>query len=141
MPTTTLKLTDDLKARIAPLAAAERVSAHVWMVSALFIQAELAEAGYRVHLARSGRDGLERLALLLPAAVLLDVVMPGLSGWETLSEIRANPKTEAVPVLITSVMDEKPPEMELQVQGWLTKPVHGSEVLEMLKEVTVPNGD
>lgn len=43
MPTTTLKLTDDLKARIAPLAAAEGVSAHAWMVSALSIQAELAE--------------------------------------------------------------------------------------------------
>lgn len=43
MTTTTLKLPDDLKARIAPLAAAEGVSAHAWMVGALAIQAELAE--------------------------------------------------------------------------------------------------
>ena len=43
MPTTTLKLPDDLKARIAPLAAAEGVSVHAWMVGALSVQAELAE--------------------------------------------------------------------------------------------------
>ncbi len=41
--TTTLKLPDDLKARIAPLAAAAGVSAHAWMVGALATQAELAE--------------------------------------------------------------------------------------------------
>lgn len=103
---------------------------------------ELSEVGYRVHLARSGEQALELLKELRPVAILLDLVMPGLDGWETLRGIRDYPETADVPVLVTSVLDEKVPEgLEHQIQGWLTKPVHGAGVQELLAELTPGNDD
>lgn len=104
------------------------------------LHGELSEAGYRVHLARSGQEALVRLSQLAPKAIILDVVMPGLNGWETLKAIRANPLTTHTPVVITSVLDEAPAERGTQglVQGRLTKPVHGPEVVELLEGLNLP---
>ncbi len=93
---------------------------------------ELTEAGFRVHLARSGETALEALKELKPAAILLDIVMPGMGGWETLRQIRSRPETSKIPVVISSVLDDTPVGVELGIHGWLTKPVQGNELQELL---------
>ncbi|MGE0495186.1 MAG: response regulator [Vulcanimicrobiota bacterium] len=96
---------------------------------------ELSEAGYRVHLARSGEEGLARLASLRPSAVLLDIVMPGMGGWEVLKRIRANPQTSSIPVIITSVLDNSPVGYDLGIAAWLTKPVDASRFQAVLQDL------
>ncbi len=99
------------------------------------IYQELSEGGYRVHLARSGEEALEMLESLEPAAILLDIVMPGLGGWETLRQIRSQPKTSQLPVVITSVLDDNPVGYDLGIQGWLTKPIQSAELRDILGQL------
>ena len=56
--------------------------------------------GYCVEVARDGRSALERLAQTLPAAVVLDLMMPGVDGFRVLRELRSSPRTAPLPVLI-----------------------------------------
>ncbi len=99
------------------------------------MHSELTEAGYRVHLARSGEQALEMLQTLKPAAVLLDIVMPGQGGWETLRQIRSQPETASLPVVISSVLDNTPVGLELGITGWLTKPLQGDELKSLLGDL------
>ena len=56
-------------------------------------------------------DGVEALELIrrvLPAAVVLDIKLPRLDGWQVLAELKADPTTAAIPVVIASVVDDRP---------------------------------
>ncbi|MCA9781068.1 MAG: response regulator, partial [Candidatus Eremiobacteraeota bacterium] len=96
---------------------------------------ELTDAGYRVHLARSGEMALQKLQTLEPAAVVLDIVMPGLGGWETLKQIRNNESTAKLPVVISSVLDDAPVGYEFDIKGWLTKPFQAADLQVVLDSV------
>jgi YesN/AraC family two-component response regulator len=58
--------------------------------------------GYSVHLADSGESALENMALDVPALVLLDLAMPGLSGADVLDQMRSDPRLRQVPVIVLS---------------------------------------
>ncbi|MDI1350516.1 DNA-binding response regulator [Aquabacterium sp.] len=66
----------------------------------------LAQEGYTVLVARDGRQALDRLDVVVPDAILLDGVMPGLSGFETCQRIKAHPQGEAVPVIFMTGLSE-----------------------------------
>lgn len=66
----------------------------------------LAREGYTVLVARDGLQALARLDVVLPDAILLDGVMPGLSGFETCQRIKAHPQGEAVPVIFMTGLSE-----------------------------------
>ncbi len=66
----------------------------------------LAQEGYTVLVARDGLQALERLDVVVPDAILLDGVMPGLSGFETCQRIKAHPQGEAVPVIFMTGLSE-----------------------------------
>jgi CheY-like chemotaxis protein len=57
-------------------------------------------AGWQVYVANSGTQGLARAIDLQPDAILLDVMMPGMDGPTTFRELRRNPATSAIPVLL-----------------------------------------
>jgi signal transduction histidine kinase/DNA-binding response OmpR family regulator len=85
------------------------------------MRSELAEAGYRVHVASSGREGLERASELKPDFIVLDVQMPEMDGLAVLSKLRADAALKDTPVVIASVRDEQ--QKDLAVSGWMTKPL------------------
>ena len=60
----------------------------------------LAGEGYRVQVARNGREALEQIAIALPDAIILDLMMPEVDGFEVLHKIRADERTAQIPVLI-----------------------------------------
>ncbi|TDP85888.1 LuxR family two component transcriptional regulator [Aquabacterium commune] len=66
----------------------------------------LAQEGYTVLVARDGLQALDRLDVVVPDAILLDGVMPGLSGFETCQRIKAHPQGEAVPVIFMTGLSE-----------------------------------
>jgi signal transduction histidine kinase/DNA-binding response OmpR family regulator len=94
---------------------------------------ELTESDFRVNVARSGEQALERLQSLRPSAILLDIVMPEMDGWEVLAEIRKKKSLDGVPVVITSVVDEKPKGLDIEVAGWLTKPFEIQALKDLLQ--------
>lgn len=82
-------------------------------------------AGWRVEVASSGTQALERVPELAPDVVLLDVMMPGLDGPETARRLAADPRSAAVPVILLTAK-ARPGEttalLEGPVAGVLAKP-------------------
>lgn len=66
------------------------------------LQDALEEAGYAVVVAENGRDGIASAKAERPDCILLDVMMPGLDGYETCAAIKADPDLAAIPVLLIS---------------------------------------
>jgi CheY-like chemotaxis protein len=90
--------------------------------------------GYRVVTAESGAIGLELAATVQPCAILLDVQMRGLSGWETLERLKADPSTRAIPVVMMSGSGgPPPPALRGAFEAFLTKPVPATVLLETLE--------
>jgi len=96
----------------------------------------LSESGFAVRLARNGRDGLaiareEELEL-----VVLDVMLPGMDGWQVLAALRADPATEGVPVLFLtarSQLGERVLALRSGADDFLVKPFAFEELLARLE--------
>ena len=97
---------------------------------------ELLESeGYTVLVARDGEEALARFDYAVPDAVLLDAVMPGLSGFETCSRIKANPAWSHVPVIFMTGLgatDDIVRGFEAGAVDYVVKPVRAEEVLARL---------
>ena len=74
---------------------------------------------------------------VLPAAVVLDIRLPRLDGWQILAELKADPLTAAIPVIIASVIDDRPRGLTLGADVYLRKPVRREELLDALRSVGV----
>ena len=85
----------------------------------------LESEGFEVQVARDGRDGLAKARALLPDLVILDVMLPGLDGLEVCRELRADPRTRAVRVLMLTARGEEVDEVvgfRLGADDYVTKP-------------------
>ena len=72
-----------------------------------------------------------------PAAVLLDIRLPGMDGWELLSAIKADPATARIPVVLVTIVDERARGMALGAADYLTKPVHREDLVRSLRAAGV----
>jgi PAS domain S-box-containing protein len=94
---------------------------------------------YRVAMAASGVEAIKEAQRLWPDAIILDVIMPGSDGFETLVALRKNPATADIPVIIVSIVDQKQVGFALGAADYLIKPVRKSILLDsMRKYVPVP---
>jgi signal transduction histidine kinase/DNA-binding response OmpR family regulator len=87
------------------------------------VSEHLQRQGYTVIEANSGQQALTLAAEQDVEAILLDLYMPGLSGWETLQHLRNNPATAHIPVVVLSVLSSSlRPQFTGDAQGWVQKP-------------------
>jgi signal transduction histidine kinase/CheY-like chemotaxis protein len=97
--------------------------------------------GYTVIEASSGEQALVLAAEHQVEAILLDLYMPGLSGWETLQHLRNNPVTAHVPVVVLSVLSSTlRPQLTGDAQGWVQKPFNEKLLFAELGRI-LHNGD
>jgi signal transduction histidine kinase/CheY-like chemotaxis protein len=89
-------------------------------------------AGYRVALARDGADGLELARRLRPRAIVLDILLPRVDGWDLLARLKADAETAACPVIIVSMLDERGKGFALGAAEYLVKPVGRGQMLDAL---------
>jgi len=96
----------------------------------------LVTAGYRVAVALDGESAIEQANFAPPDLILLDVMMPGLDGFETCDRLKSNPITQDIPILFTTALSET----ENKVQGfslgavdYITKPFQREEVLARVR--------
>lgn len=94
----------------------------------------LTREGFRAVTAADGPEGLRLAVDLLPNAITLDVLMPGMDGWAVLREIKTNPKTAAIPVIMLSILDDYDLGYTLGVAEYLTKPVDRERLLSILNQ-------
>ncbi len=88
--------------------------------------------GFRTATARSGDEALVKARELHPDAITLDIIMRGRSGWETLNQLKREPVTASIPVVIVSVLDDRQAGFALGAAEYLVKPVSKRSFLEAL---------
>jgi CheY-like chemotaxis protein len=91
----------------------------------------------RVTAATSGQEGLKLAQELLPDAIILDVMMPEMDGWEFLQRLRAQPQMGATPVIICSIFNDPELAYSLGASANLPKPVGRRDVLDVLRQLGV----
>jgi signal transduction histidine kinase/ActR/RegA family two-component response regulator len=92
----------------------------------------LEAVGLRVVSARDGERGVELVKGLHPGSVVLDILLPGLDGWQVLESLKADPATATIPVVVVSILDERGKGLALGAAEYLVKPVSREELLEAL---------
>jgi signal transduction histidine kinase/ActR/RegA family two-component response regulator len=101
------------------------------------LAAYLEGTGIELIQAREGQEGLARVRRHLPAAILLDIRLPGVDGWELLAALKADPVTAGIPVIVVSIVDERSRGLSMGAAEYLAKPVSRDVLLASLARVGV----
>jgi signal transduction histidine kinase/DNA-binding response OmpR family regulator len=108
--------------------------------SADLVRRHLQSEGFRAVIADSGEQGLDLARQLIPDAITLDVMMPGLDGWDVLQSIKSDPELCSIPVVMMSVLDNRLLARSLGASGWLHKPLHRPELKRLLSAIQSSGG-
>src|SRR5437588_10665337 len=96
------------------------------------LEAYLADSGYELRTAADGDETLREVAAWQPDLILLDIMMPRISGFEVCKRLRADPATQDIAVLMVTALDQ-PGDVERAVEAgtddFLSKPINKSELL------------
>lgn len=98
----------------------------------------LSRDGWNVDVHSDGKTAVEAVSRRAPDLVILDVMLPNRSGFDILGELRANPGTEALPVLMLTARGQKQDRElaeRLGVSRFMTKPFSNAEVLTSVREL------
>jgi len=85
--------------------------------------------------ASNGIEALDLARRLRPFAITLDVLLPGLDGWDFLAAAKADPSIADIPVVIVSMLDERGKGYSLGAADYLVKPVAGEDLLAALRRL------
>jgi DNA-binding response OmpR family regulator len=103
-----------------------------------FFQVMLSKLGFIVEEADDGVEALDKVKRFLPDLILLDNIMPKMSGWELTKTLKADPKYSGIPIIMFSALDDvkdKVAGFELGIDDYITKPFNFSEVLARIRAV------
>ena len=100
----------------------------------------LTSAGYRVAPAYNGRDALAITKKIRPFAITLDIMMPDMSGWDVLKNLKDDPATSDTPVIVISMLDEKDVGFALGIVDYFVKPVEKSQLITALSNLKEMGG-
>jgi signal transduction histidine kinase/DNA-binding response OmpR family regulator len=96
------------------------------------LRQELEASGYRVREAADGYDAISQSRSAPPDLIVLDVMMPGINGFDVVSVLRGAPETSSIPIIILSIIDDRQRGQQLGVDRYLTKPVRMEELTESI---------
>ncbi len=91
--------------------------------------------GYQVVGLSDPSKAAERVATIRPIAITLDILMPGYDGWQVLSELKSNPETSEIPVIICSILDEEEKGFNLGATDYLIKPINEDELMAAIQRL------
>jgi len=104
------------------------------------MQFELEKEGYAILESSSGKDALKIAQEAKPDLIILDLLMPELDGYDVLKELREEPATENIPVLVVSIMEDKNNALQLGANDYLMKPINRADLLSTIQSLLV-NGE
>jgi CheY-like chemotaxis protein len=103
-----------------------------------FFDVMLSKLGFIVEKAEDGLEALEKVKQVHPDLIILDNVMPKMSGWEVTKALKKDPKYREIPIIMFSALGDvkdKVEGFELGVDDYITKPFNFSEVLARIRAV------
>ncbi|MDR1429912.1 MAG: response regulator [Spirochaetaceae bacterium] len=103
-----------------------------------FFDLMLSKLGFIVEKAGDGVEALEKVKSFVPDLIILDNIMPRLSGWEVTRTLKSDPQYRQIPIIMFSAMDDvkdKVEGFELGVDDYITKPYNFSVVLARIRAV------
>ena len=102
---------------------------------ARILQEVAQEKGFKSVLVNSGEEALEEVVKWQPAAILLDVFLPGIDGWTVLSRLQEDSRTRQIPIHILSVSDEAQRSLQEGAVLHLAKPVTKDQLVDLFVEL------
>jgi DNA-binding response OmpR family regulator len=100
-------------------------------------QMVLEAAGFRVESATNGEDGIAKAQSLAPDLILLDIMMPGIDGWETLTRLKRDVETADIPVIIFTAREHArghQKSTEMGAADYFRKPFEPDELIELVEK-------
>jgi CheY-like chemotaxis protein len=95
----------------------------------------LAEGNIETIVQPTGAEVLAKALAWPPQLIILDLILPDLSGWDVLTQLKANPATQNISVLIVSVVDERLRGLELGAAEYLVKPISRTQFWQAMHQV------
>jgi signal transduction histidine kinase/CheY-like chemotaxis protein len=99
------------------------------------LQESLKSTKYELHTLQSGGNVVEKAMEVQPFAILLDILMPEKDGWTVLQDLKSNVETHKIPIIIISIVDNKPLAFSLGVYDYIVKPVDRNILIDKLKKL------
>ena len=105
------------------------------------VQVIVESGGYEVRVAYDGKEGLEAVAEEKPDHIVLDVMMPVMNGHEACAELKSDPETAGIPIILLTAVAERVTTstysqrdmLESEAEDYMPKPVEPKELLELIK--------
>jgi CheY-like chemotaxis protein len=102
---------------------------------------KLTHEGFDVATANSGAEALAAVAIERPDVIVLDVMMPGMTGWEVAHRLREDPETRDIPILMLTALGlpEEHPREFADFTEYYTKPFQPSTLAKMVRRLAEKN--
>ena len=100
-------------------------------------QMVLEAAGFHVESAVNGEEGIQKARGIRPDLILLDIMMPGIDGWETLTRLKRDPETSGIPVIIFTAREHArghQKSSEMGAADYFRKPFEPDELIELVEK-------
>lgn len=109
----------------------------------LLLQTLLESEGYIVDTALSGRSTLSKIQAAPPDLILLDIVMPGMDGWEVIQQIRQNHDLPFIPILVVTGCNEPSASQRVErgANDFIRKPINIDKLLEKVSLILEKTGE
>jgi len=96
----------------------------------------LTRSGFKIFVALDGESAIQRTKVTKPDLIILDVMMPGIDGFETCKRLKQNPSTQDIPIIFMTALSDtvdKVQGFKLGAVDYITKPIHQEEVLSRIQ--------
>lgn len=95
----------------------------------------LEKQGYRVFGLTQGERVVQEAKRLKPYAITLDVILPGKDGWDVIRELKADPETRDIPVIVCSILSDRDKALSMGIADYLVKPISEDLLLQALERI------
>lgn len=102
---------------------------------------QLTGLGYRVVIARSGTEAVEKARRLQPCIIFLNPVLPLLSGWDVLTLLKSSPETQNIPVVVTTTKVDEDHRHRRYADGWLSVPYQVRALRKILGQLVIASDE
>ena len=99
------------------------------------LREQLEEAGYSIVEAQNGREAIQLARAERPDLIILDILMPGLDGFEVTTILKQSDETADIPIMILSIVEDRDRGYRLGVDSYLTKPIDAEQLLSTVSSL------